>query len=305
MCLSRIQSLRLVAVLEDCSQQLEILGHILAMRIRRERPAQEKAKLRKLTRDCEYISQLMSKLHLELEEKHCFSSLLQAVEEVEQRRRDTNMKREEMKQVDKRRQTLLKQQEELQQKTVKLQVIHHEAIKKDHLLKMRSKENTKENDTGLQLRKIQSETSQAEALLEGQLKLLKKQLKEEVRVHEESQKFLLRQHEELQQLLHELQKHTEQMVQEKSKQLHNMCFKKDLNLDRLEDMKMKFKEMEQMVMEDREEQEKLHQQQARIRAATKLQAWWRGCIVRRGLCGFKKAEKGKKGNKKERRKKKK
>lgn len=52
-----------------------------------------------------------------------------------------------------------------------LQVIHHEAIKKDHLLKMRSKENTKENDTGLQLRKIQSETSQAEALLEGQLKV--------------------------------------------------------------------------------------------------------------------------------------
>ncbi|XP_006794834.1 dynein regulatory complex protein 9 [Neolamprologus brichardi] len=305
MCLSRIQSLRLVAVLEDCSHQLEILGHILTMRIRRERPAQEKAKLRKLTRDCEYISQLMSKLHLELEDKQCFSSLLQAVEEVEQRRRDTNMKREEMKQVGKRRQTLLKQQEELQQKTLKLQVIHHEANKKDHLLKMRIKENTKENDTGLQLRKIQSETSQAEALLEGQLELLKKQLKEEVRVYKESQKFLLRQHEELQQLLHELQKHTEQMVQEKSKQLHNMCFKKDLNLDRLEDMKMKFKEMEQMVMEDREEQEKLHQQQARIRAATKLQAWWRGCIVRRGLCGFKKAKKGKKGNKKERKKKKK
>lgn len=36
---------------------------------------------------------------------------------------------------------------------------------------MRSKENTKENDTGLQLRKIQSETSQAEALLEGQLEV--------------------------------------------------------------------------------------------------------------------------------------
>lgn len=52
-----------------------------------------------------------------------------------------------------------------------LQVIRHEANKKDHLLKMRNKENTKENDTGLQLRKIQSETSQAEALLEGQLEV--------------------------------------------------------------------------------------------------------------------------------------
>lgn len=37
MCLSRIQSLRLAAVLEDCSDQLDILGHALTVQINRER----------------------------------------------------------------------------------------------------------------------------------------------------------------------------------------------------------------------------------------------------------------------------
>lgn len=43
MSLSRIQSLRLAAVLEDCSDQLDILGHALTVQISRERssaPAQ-------------------------------------------------------------------------------------------------------------------------------------------------------------------------------------------------------------------------------------------------------------------------
>lgn len=77
-----------------------------------------------------------------------------------------------------------------------------------------------------------------------------------------------------------------------------------------------------MVKEDREEQEKLRQHQEEARAATKvtackgftillssilisnfktltmqLQACWRGCMVRRGLGSFKKADEGKKSQK--------
>ncbi|AWO97088.1 putative IQ domain-containing protein G-like [Scophthalmus maximus] len=47
-----------------------------------------------------------------------------------------------------------------------------------------------ENDTELQLQWAQKKTGQAERLLEDQLQLLQKQLEEEARVHEESEKFL-------------------------------------------------------------------------------------------------------------------
>ncbi|XP_030606646.1 dynein regulatory complex protein 9-like [Archocentrus centrarchus] len=308
MFLSRVQSLRLAAELEDCSQQLDILGHTLTVQINGDRgtaAAQEKARLRKLTRDCQYVSQLMAKLHLELEEKQSFSSLLRVVEEIEQKKTDGNVKRATQSELKKRKQTILKQQEELQQKTQKLKGRSLEAQMKENLLKMRSKENTKENDTGLQLKKIQIETSQAETLLEQQLKLLQKQLMERTRVHEESEKFLRNQHEELQQLVRELKQWSGEMEQEQRNHLINVRFKRTKNLEKLDEMKSKFLEMEKVVMEDREEQEKLCQEEARARAATKLQAWWRGCMVRRGLGSFKKAEKGKKGTKKEGKKKKK
>ncbi|XP_018537837.1 dynein regulatory complex protein 9 [Lates calcarifer] len=157
----------------------------------------------------------------------------------------------------------------------------------------------------LKFQQIQRETIQAEKLLEDQLELLQKQLKDEARVHEESKKFLQNQHEGLQLQLQQWQEHTQQMLQEKEQQLNHVHCKRTVNLEKLSEMRRKFKQMEQVAMEDREEQEKLRQQQAEARAATKLQAWWRGCMVRRGLGSFKKAEEDKKGKKKKDGKKKK
>lgn len=113
----------------------------------------------------------------------------------------------------------------------------------------------------------------------------------------------------LQELLQQLQQweqQTKQMLQEKEQQLNSVGCKRTVDLDRLTEMKRKvsrsycwtclgelsrmlnrmhghyelnitemrnfvqFREMQQVVMEDREEQEKLRQQQEEAGAATKV-----------------------------------
>ncbi|XP_059195730.1 dynein regulatory complex protein 9 [Centropristis striata] len=306
MSLSRIQSLSLAAVLKDCSDQLDIVGYTLTVQIGREQStaeSQEKARLTKLRRDCQYISQQVSKLYLELEEKQSFSSLLQVVEEEEQRREEENKRREAMRELEQRKHTVMRLDEEIIQKNKKLKDMDQQLRDLEQQLTEQSSQIAKEKKLEektieRELQKTQLETMQTEKLLEDKLELVQVKLKEEKRVHEESEKFLQNRHKELQQLLQQWQQSTKQMLQEKEQQLNSVSCKRTVNLDRLTEMRRKFREMEQVVMEDREEQEKLRQQQAEVKAATKLQAWWRGCMVRRGLGSFKKAEEGKKGKKK-------
>ncbi|KAK9513295.1 hypothetical protein VZT92_026839 [Zoarces viviparus] len=300
--LSRSQSLGLAAVLEDCSVQLDILGLRLAVQTDREQgpaAAQEKARLTKLRRDCQYVSQLVFKLHSELEEKQSISSLLQVVEEEEQKMKAEDMQREAEAEQKQRLQTLDRQKEELRQKIKTLKDIHQQtSLVNFELMELSDrKKKLEEANIAHQLKEVQRTNSETEEQLEEQRKKMQLQLIEERKVHEKSKTFLKNRHTELQQQLQQWQQRTTQMQQEKVKQLNRVCCKRTMNLDRLTEMRRVFKEMELVVMEDKEEQEKLHQQQVEARAATKLQVWWRGCMVRRGLGSFKKVD-DKKGKKK-------
>ncbi|CAB1348459.1 unnamed protein product, partial [Coregonus sp. 'balchen'] len=71
--------------------------------------------------------------------------------------------------------------------------------------------------------------------------------------------------------------------------------------------KLEYRDSEQVVIEDRLEKEarrrQLEMEHMERDAATKIQSWWRGTLVRRGLGPFKKGKKpkskeGKKGKKK-------
>ncbi|XP_029958257.1 dynein regulatory complex protein 9 [Salarias fasciatus] len=303
MSLPHTQSLRSAAVVEDCVLQLDILGHALEVQISRQKgpaAAQEKARLSKMKKDCESISLQMSKLHLELEEKHSFDSLRNVVDKKEQHKKDEEKKRELMEELEQRRKHLLEKEAEEQARKVSEKL---SASSRQKGQSLESKQDLKKN-IELQLLAEEKATARAEELLQDQLDLLYKKLKEEMTVHEESEKFLQDQHEELQQQLQKWQQLTKQIQQEKKEQLISVWGKKTLGFNRLMETKGRFRVMEQVVMEDREEQEKLRQQHAKVRAATKLQAWWRGCMVRRGLGGFK-TDASKKGKKKEGKKKKK
>ncbi|XP_035020174.1 dynein regulatory complex protein 9 isoform X1 [Hippoglossus stenolepis] len=280
MSLSKMQSLRVAAVLEDCSDQLDILGHSLTVQISREQgteAAQERARLTKLRRDCQYIKQQTFKLHSELEEKQSFTSLLQVVEEEEQRKKAEKMRREGKKELEHKKLTLQRQQKELQQKMEKYEDLcrHRAGLRRqldEESLQAANWRRIVEKDAELQLQQAQKRTSQAEKLLEeqleGQLEMLQKQQREEMRVHEESNNYQQNQHQSLQQQLQQMQQRTELMLLDKQGQLNNVCRKRTVNLDKLSEMRRRFREMEEVVMEDRLEQEKLLQQQTEARAAT-------------------------------------
>uniref|UniRef100_A0A146ZX08 Dynein regulatory complex protein 9 n=1 Tax=Fundulus heteroclitus TaxID=8078 RepID=A0A146ZX08_FUNHE len=330
MSLSAIQSLRAAAVLEDCAQQLDILGHSLSVQMRRERgpaPGQgpslgatpqlsanslllssvclgsyntEKVRLLKLKTDCLFITQHISELCSELEEKGRFSSFPEAVEE-EKRQREDGAKREEEITLKQRRQAVDKQELDILAKRDELNNIN---VRLNELKQQLSQAKNKKPNNVTMSQQMLTETWQR-AHLKDKLEFLQKQLVEETTSHEESEKFLQNQQTELRVMLRNWKQQTKEMQQDKQKKLDNLGCKRTLNTDRLMEMRRKFRVMEQVIMEDKEEQEKLRELEEKARIATKLQAWWRGCMVRRGLGAFKKAGEGKKGKKKKGKKKKK
>ncbi|KAM9354809.1 dynein regulatory complex protein 9-like [Pholidichthys leucotaenia] len=301
MSLTKIQSLRVAALLEDCSLQFDIMG--LGLEAQRNKvqersaaAARERARLAKCKNDCDYLSQLMTKLRLELEQKQSFDSLLQIVEEEDQEITMRDAKEEQLETL-----KVQQKQEELGAKKFSLM------LKKERLKRMNEMNETlEERSHNLELKKISMQNADADKQLEDQLEFMKKQIKEEKRAHEESTNFLKNQHKELLEEVQSWEQHLERLLQEKRMELESMCQKKAQNLERLNEMRRKFAQMELVVKDDREEQERLRQQEAEIRAATKLQAWWRGCMFRKGLGHFKKGgevKKGKKGGKKKTKKK--
>ncbi|XP_068614798.1 dynein regulatory complex protein 9 [Brachionichthys hirsutus] len=298
MSLSYIESVLMAAVLEDCSDQLSILGHTLTERIDCSR---ERA-------DLQYISQHISKLYLELQEKQSFSSLQQTLTEEKQKQKSLITERDEKRELELKHHTLNSLHEEAQQKIEKLQDMDHLIKELKHQLneestKFASSERIEKSYEEMQVQEARNQSLQAEKLLSDQVELRHQQLEDTNRCQEMVMIFLHNQHEKFQQELQQWQQQAEQMPRQKQQQLNNVLCKRTVIADRLQDTKEKIRDMEQMVMEDREEQEKLRQLQVKASAATKLQAWWRGCMVRRGLGSFKKKE-IKKGKKKKGKKKK-
>lgn len=299
-----IQRLRLEAILEDCSDQLDILGHSLTLRLSREQgptSAKEQARLTNLRSDCESNSENVCQLHLELEENLSFSFVQHEVEEEEEREKAENIRCEVKRKLEQRKKTQQRQQDELRQKTELLQEMDQ------HIKDLRQEVNEQVSKIiGIEniLELTQKERDHSEELLMNKLELLNQQLEEEKRVHMESEKFLQKKFEELQKLKH-WEQSTEQMMQEREELLNSIGSKRTVNLDRLAEMRRKLADMQQVVMEDRDEQELLLTMEAEETAATRIQAWWRGCIVRHGVNVLKKDEEAKKGKKEGKKKKKK
>ncbi|KAF6720185.1 IQ domain-containing protein G [Oryzias melastigma] len=296
MSLSEIQSLRVAAALEHFAHRLQTLEHSILLKISVEvdaAPAQERSSLIKLVKECKQMSQEISHLCLEVEQTQSFSSLQFFSEKIL-----TKIELEN------RKWTLMRQQQQIQEKTQDIKRLKFQL--KMLALKVSAKKTlSEEQNLKLQYEQIQEEALQTGSLQEEELEFVKKQLGEEERAHTESQTFLLHQNQEVQKELHMREEQTKQKLNEKKQQLYDVCRKKTLALDKLMEMRRQFREMEQLVTEDKKEQQRLQEEQERVTAATKLQAWWRGCTVRRGLGPFRKTEDSGKDKKKKKKGKKK
>ncbi|XP_056901126.1 dynein regulatory complex protein 9 isoform X2 [Takifugu flavidus] len=149
------------------------------------------------------------------------------------------------------------------------------------------------------MRKDRMETKE---LLRDKLERLNKEMKE-TRAQVVTLNFQKKLYREAQERQEQWEEDAKQMLQEKEQELNTIGCRKTLNFDKLSELSSAILEMQQVVIEDREEQERLRQQEELAKTAAKVQAWWRGCMVRRNLGAYGKKEEPKKGKKKKKGKK--
>eukprot|EP00117_Sycon_ciliatum_P005980 scpid54701/ scgid9709/ IQ domain-containing protein G len=137
-----------------------------------------------------------------------------------------------------------------------------------------------------------------EKRLRSELKKLAADIKRNSEDHEETMVLLGKLYEELSaKLIHWSNKYDEDTM-ELQERLDALQAQKESDLQKLQAMTETYKEYEKVVDEDREEKEKLARKHARelleIASVTKIQAWWRGLLVRLKLGPFstKKEEEG-------------
>ncbi|CAL1610531.1 unnamed protein product [Knipowitschia caucasica] len=297
------QSVRVAAVLEDWQHQLLLLAFSFAEDLNTNpHSPQDKVTLSKLAQDCHNIAELVGTFCVELQENQTFYSVLKTIEDVKQVEQMTDEHTQSETLSDYKENLTVryaKVVEELENKCSIFQKLQEE----HSILSAQREEQEKQNQTIKnekkdKLQMLQKEASDEEKMLEKQIKLVKEQIEKERRSHDISMRFLQNQQEEMKQQKEMWKERIQIMRQDKAKELNDVRCKITLNLDRLMEMKRKFRVMEQVVKEDKEEQEKLRKELELITAATKIQAFWRGCMVRKGL-GIYKTEEDKKGKKKD------
>ncbi|KAM7321939.1 hypothetical protein ACRRTK_018780 [Alexandromys fortis] len=314
--------LRVSAILEDIVDQLSILGYIIPVQYERKQSVNQKTShektsmassirkasplvtkeksmvqetkhrgqdsifktptrqtimtleiLKKIQNDRQYFSDVIANAMKEMQESGSFQSLLEALG----KERDSKMNfHEVITREEKGRRKIKSLQKQLidVKKERQMQVQNgneYIAHLKDQLQEMKAKTNMEnlymKRNAELQITQTQKKCNRAEELLLEEIEKLRMKTEEENRVHMEIEMFLKK----------------EQQI----------------------------REYEQVIIEDRVEKEKtrrkLEQDDLELKSILKLQAWWRGTVVRREIGGFKMPKKEKddskdsKGKEKEKR----
>ncbi|XP_046891345.1 dynein regulatory complex protein 9 [Hypomesus transpacificus] len=368
--LSRVELLRLCTVLQDCVDQLAVLGHVMPDTykgrpeadlevsanigevLKQQKGAENNLKaarqfqgeagglldatrefhrsqkelnrtleenpmapdnLAKVQRDRQFVACVLADVLEELHEKEVFNSLLLAVEE--EKRRKAHLLDIIIREEEGRRKTKALQRQLLdikKEKTLELQQREEmTAHLKDQLQEVKAK-------TGLERKYVKSSAdllvyqgqklnAHSEKQLSDEIRLLHDQLEEERRVHMEMENFLKEHQTCLGEKLEVWMERYERDMEDKQHELNTLRNNKANNLAHLQELAKRYRDSEQVVIDDRMEKENLRSQlekeQLEREATTKIQSWWRGTMVRRGLGPYKKGKKpkskeGKKGKKK-------
>ncbi|XP_070997938.1 dynein regulatory complex protein 9 isoform X2 [Oncorhynchus clarkii lewisi] len=265
--------------------------------------------LAKVQRDRQFVAHVIADVLAELQERGTFHSLLFAV--GEEKRRKANLLDIIIREEGGRRKTKALQRQLLdirKEKTLELQRREEmTAHLKDQLQEMKAK-------TGLERKYVKSSAellvyqgqkinTHSEKQLEDEIR--QERLEEERRVHMEMETFLKEHQTSLGEKLEVWMERYERDMEDKQQELNSLRNNKANNLSGLQELAKKYRDSEQVVIEDRMEKEalrrKLEKEHMERDAATKIQSWWRGTLVRRGLGPYKKGKKpkeGKKGKKK-------
>uniref|UniRef100_A0A4W4DSF1 Dynein regulatory complex protein 9 n=1 Tax=Electrophorus electricus TaxID=8005 RepID=A0A4W4DSF1_ELEEL len=297
--ISGIELLRVSSILQDCCDQLAVLGHIMPDTDKRRAEADMPNKMKYVSCCRQFLAQVKSDTLAELQEKGTFQSLWQALEE--EKKRKANL------------QDIIIREEEgcLRAKALQRQLLDIRKEKtcearnemtahlKDQLQEMKVKTSLErkyvKSCAELLVYQGQKLNTRQEKQLEDEIKMLEGKLEEERRVHKEMESFL-KEHQTVKVKLEYWVERYEKDMEDKQQELNALRTNKNNNLAQLQDLAKKV-ESKQVIIEDRLVKDNLRRQLERAQlernAAIKIQSWWRGTVVRKCLGPYKKAKKPK------------
>lgn len=140
-----------------------------------------------------------------------------------------------------------------------------------------------------------------ESELQRLLDSLRTDMEAENRAHTDVKNFLLKKRRHLEDKIEYWMDKYEKDTEGRTDELNTLKTDKERDLRTLQELARTFDDYERVVIEDQTEKQRIKEKKERdeLEWATsiRLQAWWRGTMVRRGLGEFRKDAKGKKGKK--------
>lgn len=273
--------------------------------------------LKKIQNDRQYFSDVIANAMKEMQDSGSFQSLLDALG----KERDSKMNfHEVITREEKGRRKIKFLQKQLvdvkRERQMQLQNGNeYIAHLKDQLQEMKAKTNMEnlymKRNAELQITQTQKKCNRAEELLLEEIEKLRMKTEEENRVHMEIEMFLKKEQQKLEEKLEFWMEKFDKDTEAKQNELNALKAAKATDLSHLQELAKTIREYEQVIIEDRIEKEKtrrkLEQDDLELKSIVKLQAWWRGTVVRKEIGGFKMPKKEKddskdsKGKEKEKR----
>ncbi|NWJ00425.1 DRC9 protein, partial [Crypturellus undulatus] len=254
-------------------------------------------KLRKVQADRQYVSDVITSTMIKMQESGTFNSLPEANEREKEKKsklHDILIREEEGKKEIKS----LQQQLQDVKKETEMELQERDniiAFLSDQLQEMKAKTDMESSyvkkNTELQVQQTQKKCSNAENDLGKETVRLRSRTDEEIRVHVEIENFLRQQQMKVEEKLEYWMDKYEKDTEAKDQELNSLKELKASNLEMLQRLARECQMFEEVIISDRLEKEaarrQLEQDALELKSLLKLQAWWRGTMVRRNLGRYK------------------
>uniref|UniRef100_A0A8C3KP39 IQ motif containing G n=1 Tax=Calidris pygmaea TaxID=425635 RepID=A0A8C3KP39_9CHAR len=249
--------------------------------------------LRKIQADRQYANDVITVTMKEMQESGTFNSLTEANEREKEKKskfHDILIREEEGK---KEIKSLEEQLQDVKKET-EIELQNRDAViafLKDQLLEVKAKTNMEscymKKSTDLQVHQTQKKCSNAESALDEEIQKLRSKSDEEIRVHMEIDNFLRRLHKKVEEKLEHWVDKFENDADAKEEELDALKALKANNLETLRQIATECQMFEETIIRDRAEREaekrRREQDALELKSILKLQAWWKGIMVRRNL----------------------
>ncbi|XP_036302990.1 dynein regulatory complex protein 9 isoform X5 [Pipistrellus kuhlii] len=252
--------------------------------------------LKKIQNDRQFLSDVILETMQELQNSGTFNNLLISLSEERKNKMhfydiiDREEKgRKRIKSLQKELHNVKKEREvEVQSRN------EYIAHLKDQLQELKAKTNMEnrfmKRNTELQISQTQKKCNKTEELLLEEIEKLRLKTEEENQIHMEIEIFLRREQQKLEEKLEFWMEKYDKDTETKQNELNALKAAKASDLAHLQELAKTIREYEQVIIEDRIEKEKnkkqIEQTALELKSIIKLQAWWRGIIVRNEIGGF-------------------